>query len=173
MRKPAPLRLSMPADTRTEAQRQTEGVKWLRSMGYNVDLVGQSRRPTQCPNTKCRTMVFPKGDVGNTVGVADTKINHPKRWQSPLIEMPIEWKDCPDPGTEKGRHAQWFKSGERKEQEARFLAGRIVVVWDLLSLAQAVARFETDVLDIELDPMMAALIAQHAPKAAREEAVAA
>ena len=153
----SPLRLSLVADTRSEAERQTEGVRWLRSQGYAVDLVGQGRRPFPC--AKCRQMVFPTGEVGNTAGVADTHVNHPKRWQSPLIELPVEWKKCPDPGTEKGRRTKWFS--DRPEQEARYNAGRIVVVWDLPSLAVALARFEIDVLGIEPLPLVAALVADH------------
>lgn len=169
-RKSAPLYLRTVQDTRTEAERMDAGCALLARCGYDVLRIGQSRQAAICHKCtrenrgkfvriKCKTC----GSDGfspstqSTAGTPDTMVSRDCwPWGTWLG---IEWKAGP-----KGERTK-----EQKELEAR---GRIVVVWDDQSVADAVCRYERDVIGIAPAPMLAGWI-KSGPAATPKEQVAA
>jgi hypothetical protein len=124
-RRRSPLNLHAPKDTRSEAERQAEGVAWLRAHGYTVIELGKGRKGVRCRD--CGTFAVPTGWQGNDPGAPDTVVTRDS-WPASCALL-LEWKDG-----EKGARTK-----EQAELEA---AGRIAVVWDLRTCLMAVYAFE-------------------------------
>jgi hypothetical protein len=136
-----PLFLHAPKDERDEASRQTEGITFLESHGYEVDEVAKTRKGTVC---KCGQFVTPKGYQGTTPGTPDTAISHPRYPGTPRVVLTIEWKKRP-----------WTVDSkpldDREEEQLRRLqCGRNAGAWDLPSLCLAVTRWESS---LGIDPL--------------------
>jgi hypothetical protein len=137
----SPLNLRTPADNRSEAVRQAEGVKWLEKLGYEVQQTDTHRgraicgkcsrtegRPVFAACPHCHAPGF-SPTTGADAGLEDTTVQH-LRWPGkPVPSMPVEWKAGPD-------------APRRPAQIRRERLGLIVVVWDLPSLAAALVEFE-------------------------------
>jgi hypothetical protein len=143
-RRRSPLNLHAPKDTRSEAERQAEGVAWLRAHGYTVLEVGKGRKGVTCRS--CGAFSFPTGWQGNDPGVSDTLITRDS-WPLGCALM-LEWKDG-----EKGQRT--------KEQAALEAAGRIWVVWDLRTCLAAVYTFEWDDPRITPNPEVRGWLISH------------
>lgn len=125
------LNLHSPKDTRSEAERQAEGVAWLEKHGYTVLLIGQGRKGSSC--SKCGQWNVPTGYVGNSPGNPDTLVTHDKYPEG--VGLLQEWKNG--------------ENGERRKEQAELEARkRIVVVWNLPSMMKALWRFERRILPL-------------------------
>jgi hypothetical protein len=113
------------ADERDEAERQAEGVGWLRENGYTVLEIGQSRARVTCPG--CQHPFFPTGYQGNTPGTPDTLITHDDYPEACGLLM--EWKTGP-------------RADVRKEQKELARRQRVTIVWNLAMCLTALVRFE-------------------------------
>lgn len=133
------LKLTHPRDERTEAQRMDAGLSWLRSLGYGVLRVGQGRaaaichacsrqagRLVQIHCVRCGSRGFAPS-TNSTAGTPDSFVYREDYPVGTMLGM--EWKDGP--------------RGQRTTEQAQLEAsGRIVVVWDEASMAEAVVCFE-------------------------------
>jgi hypothetical protein len=156
----SPLKLTEPKDDRTEAQRQAEGVAWLRGLGYTVietdthrgkAICGKCSRSqkrrveTQCPT--CHGPGF-SPTTGADAGLADTEVQDARRWPGvPAVTLNVEWK-------------AGASAPRREAQALREARGEIVVVWDLPSLAGAIFAFE-DSLKLEVHAEVLAYLIRH------------
>ncbi len=140
-----PLTLREPKDKRTEAERQKQGVEFLRDLGYWVDEICRTRVGQHCQ--KCGAYVPPAaGYNGTDPGVSDTKVSHPHWPGNPIPELAIEWKKrvfipgITKPGDE--REATQLKRIEQNRSRA---------AWNLQTLCDALSQFE-DSIGLTSDP---------------------
>ena len=138
----SPLTLRAPQDDRTEAERQAEGVSWLRSLGYRVIETDTHRGGATCGKCSraqkrkvmaaCPICHAPcwSPTTGADAGLEDTSVQHPRWPGRPVPSMPVEWKRGP-------------RAPRRPAQIERERLGEIVIAWDRHSLAAAaVVEFE-------------------------------
>ena len=92
----SPLHMKPPPAKISEAKRQAQIVGILRSLGYEVQLIGQKRQPIICKNIVggrvCGKKHWPI-TTANTPGAADLLVSH-KRWPSGWIGL-----ECNTPDT--------------------------------------------------------------------------
>ena len=158
-RRRSPLNMKNPGDERTEKQKQAEAEGWLRSIGYGVLGVGQTRRQAVCyvclresgGNFKMARVFCPKHrtpvysmDTGNDEGVADWQVRHPANWP-PQAVLCVEWK-------------RDDKSRIRPEQAKLAEAGWSVIVDSKMDLAEALYRYEDELLRIPVNAWIIAAL---------------
>lgn len=125
------LNLHEPRDDRSEEEKQAEGVRFLRELGYRVTVTGKRPEPATCTActaeeghpviTLCpkhRKPVFSRGAINNA-GLSDLLVTHPMRWGSPGRRRPsveIEYKKDE-------------KAARKPAQEERAAEGVTAFVW--------------------------------------------
>ena len=139
----SPLTLKPDKDTRSEAQKQSEAVAWLKQRGYTVLVTGAFVKKMACE--KCGHWQFPHTGFGNSPGVPDLLISH-TRWGKRVFS-PLEFK-------------RDEKSDRKPEQVALVDAGLSVFVWSLPMALQSVYEVEVS-MGVEPLPELVEWLQRH------------
>lgn len=93
-------------------------------LGYTVIETGKARRKVQCP--RCKTMHYPTGWQGNTIGCPDLYV-HCQHWKMP-IAIGIELKTT--------------KGAVRKEQKALADQNMVIICRSVTEVVKTLLKYE-------------------------------